>query len=466
MNLKKFLKLFIILLLSILILSFVGCNFSEWKYSKYILELPSHSTTSKIVVRDVFKTFDEMLEATKDPNTIVIVCPAGLIGESVKDIAAAFEAETGIKTAIFDGDIEFINEVTVLDINTGYEQEGCLDVVISPYISIGEFFNDYEVLNEMVEDSDIEIEDFFPDIFNLTSTWKKDGSILGIPIKYSVSSIMYKSDILSDLNIPTDKTWTYDEYYQYLEMIQNSKSVDNTVLFDSSELSTYWLNRYWSEGGHTMTELWEVTIDNETGYKAYEMLQSLFKYAPDGIADKTYDEIVSEFISGSTAIFEGYPDFSLSSGIDSNIGFLPTPEGLQGNSSLIDAWIASIRATSDKQDKAWEWIKYYTSKENSKALLSNYGILPSRISAYEDAELNNQYSYLKNIYDLLKNTEIRIFPKIRVGPIVETLLNEEIKNKIIEGKSSPQDVIKDIQSEWETQIGYATPDRFAINEEY
>jgi ABC-type glycerol-3-phosphate transport system substrate-binding protein len=213
-------------------------------------------------------------------------------------------------------------------------------------------------------------------------------------------------------------------------------------------------------------------LNNEKAQKAVEMLKIMKDYSSDELTGKSYDEITLDFINGGSAIFEGYPDFLFTNYEDLvslnlvdlfDIKPLPKDEG--GNFSQLNYMLVGVHASSLKKDKAWEWIKLYTSKEKSVSFLDNYGMLPVRASTYENEDLNNKYEFLKDIYDLLKNTEYRNVPKISASYYLwEDGLNREL-TKGLEKESTPQEIINAIEKKWNDILLMKKPHKEFTGEE-
>jgi len=83
--------------------------------------------------------------------------------------------------------------------------------------------------------------------------------------------------------------------------------------------------------------------------------------------------------------------------------------------------------------------------------------LEPRVSIYEDENLNNKYVYLKDIYNLYKNTDIRTIYNFKGAfEVWEILLNNTLYNALLEDIPT-KDILKEIEKEWKSIIIHKRP---------
>jgi multiple sugar transport system substrate-binding protein len=447
----------IVLVLSIIICVLIGC-------SPYVLYLPSRdeqvNQSESIDLNKTIKVFENLKTASSDANNINIVMMNGPEADSAKELAEEFEKIYGIKATIYDagwGEIKK-NIATPLS-GIGFDVFP-IDIIVFPGYSMGEIQRYLKDLDTYIEKDNLDLADLFPDIFQTVAKWK--GSIKALPLSYSINTVIYREDLLEENNIAVKNDWSQKEYYEYIEKLGSDGRYK--ILLDPLKLNIYWLNRFINLGGKTATGNWEVTVDNEYGYKSLDMLKSFIKYSPEDILQKQYNEIVMDFVKGDFIFFEDTPDFLFTnheeiadSGNYDNIGILPAPSGPGGNFTILESKLIGITKNSDKADKAWNWVKYYIDSERSAMLLDKYGILPARISAYENNELNDKYIFLEEVYKLLKEANFKTRWNIQGSyEIFEVMLNDKLNNGISENSNSA-DTMKEIESEWKEILRLKPP---------
>jgi len=439
---KKILNIIsIIIIISIAIFSALGCE--------YLIQLPKEtSETERSAGRKKEVTLYKEINAVADEkDTMVIVAISGPQAEAAKEIKNEFEELYGMKTVVFDMDVEMMINVLAITLPLGTESP--IDIIIFPYYLLGLIEEYMENLEDEILDNKFVIEDYFPEIFNRVSKWK--GQIKGIPVYNSIFTILFREEVFLDLNIPLEN-FEYDDYCNYLKEISNNQNSRYAIGFDVNNLNIYWGNRLWSLGGFTTTEDWQVTVNSEESNEAYEMLKCLKDNSDNDIFEKETSEIISDFLLGRSVIYEGFPDLLFSEenreliGNDIlKIGLLPIPSGPAGSFAQISANILGFVKKSRYAEMDWNWIELYTSKEKSKLFLDKFGLIPARMSTYEDQYLINKYEHLERLFILLNNANIKTRYKSPASYVVwDVMLNEELKDSLSKDKS-PQEAMKDIE---------------------
>ena len=135
---------------------------------------------------------------------------------------------------------------------------------------------------------------FFIEVFNSATKW--GDQILGLPVKYPITSVVCRSDVLFNLGLIPEEAWSYKQYYELIDKVSTRITKENTILFDHNRLDLYWSNRYWSLGGLTISRDWEVTLNNEKAYEAIKMIKKMQGHASEDFIYKSSEEIILDFI--------------------------------------------------------------------------------------------------------------------------------------------------------------------------
>jgi ABC-type glycerol-3-phosphate transport system substrate-binding protein len=445
---KKFILIFLVL--TIISTFIVGCQ--------YVVQLPEKDV-GKIerAVGSSIAIYNELKERALEGNILNIVVTNDVEALTAGQISSEFESQFNININIVQADWKKVIEL--LDLETtvlpGENTGEVIDIIIYPSYYIGEIERSIYNLRNYIERDNYDINDFLPGIFDLVGKWKD--KIKGIPIHTSIYSLIFPSE-----NIRSDELLTYEKYNNYLEVIKTTGKYDNAVIFDSSELNILWSNRFWSLGGKIKNENWDITLDNEFGFESLGMLKIMAQYFPREVFNKSYEDIINLFLSERVAIFEGKADFLIYNETQSalnkcDLTVLPVPSSEAGNYSQIRAKNVSILKTSKNKEMAWEWIKIYTSVEKGKIFLEKFGLLEPRVSIYEDKNLNSKYIYLKDIYNLYKNSDIRTIYNFKGAfEAWEIMLNNTLYNALLEDRST-KNTLKEIEEEWKSIILHKRP---------
>jgi multiple sugar transport system substrate-binding protein len=130
------------------------------------------------------------------------------------------------------------------------------------------------------------------------------------------------------------------------------------------------------------------------------------------------------------------------------VGVAPLPLG-EGQSQLVSClggWNLLINAASDKQDEAWEFVKFMTSEESMKFRAEKATVLPPRTALLSDPELQKKIPVIAQGEAALKNARPR-----PVSPYYSDMSLEmaEQFNKTLKGDLSPEAAVKSLQNSLE-----------------
>ena len=444
--------IFIICTILLIITLSLGCQ--------HIIQLPQPVELEQGTKKaEMLKTFDEITNMLTEEKSLNILFVTGSEAEGAKSIVDEFEASHDIKVNIFETNIKHIKEIiTSSGTSSGV---GILDIAVFPPYYDGSIDNYMMTLDRFIEEDGLDSEDYIDLIYKKSGEW--EGSIIGIPVMTSIFGIVYRKDLFEEMGVPVKDDWTYDEYQEYLEALNTGGIYGVSFNTSQSSLNYYWSNRFWTLGGKTTTEDWEITVNNDIGYKSIELFKDLKNYSQEGILDMPYNEILSDFIAGKSAVMEGSLDFLFSeefinSPVYNEIGLLPTPTGPAGNCVQLESLIIGILEKSEKKEISWEWIKYYTSENMQARMLDEFGVMSPRISTYDNEELNKKYIFLDNIYSLLEVSEIKSRWKIRASYEAWEIDLSNILNEVINEDIVIEEALIELEKEWEKVLVFKPPD--------
>lgn len=204
-------------------------------------------------------------------------------------------------------------------------------------------------------------------------------------------------------------------------------------------------------GGSTMNEdSTEVTFNSEEGVEAFDLWRKMSNEGTLKLSSGTEagDKARQDFVNGhSGMLFSSTADLSYllqlseEKGFDLNTYFMPS-----GEEAKVPTGGANLVMTSgldeEKQQAAWEFIKFMTATEQTAYASEFTGYLPSRVSASESDKMKSLYEekpQFKVAVDQLENGVAR--PMAENYPEVVKILIDEMTRGILDESIPTQEVL-------------------------
>lgn len=377
-------------------------------------------------------------------GSITVIYMSGGYADAARDVAPKFKEMTGVNVTVVDYPWSGLHEKLFTELIAG---TGNFDMVCMAGQWMGEIVPYLEDIEPYIEGPEV-ISDFQKssyDVYNFS------GVQYGFPYQTDAYSIFYRTDIFKENGIEPNPNWTWEEYIDISRKLTRGGMYGASLAGVKHQQNVYFINRYWGLGGKTTSPDWKVTMDNPTTIKALELLKETYKYTSPKAAGGDISELNNVFLSGSeVAMLEGWPSliFGLLDNPDaSNVigkwSVLPTPGDGPIYGSL---WGIGISKDSKNKQAAYEWIKFYTSRENQKYFWEKYGMIPVRKSIWEDPDVLKVRPYAANYALGLA----RARPNWRITAANEGwegILNDEV-SKYISGDQTAERTAQNIQKKW------------------
>jgi ABC-type glycerol-3-phosphate transport system substrate-binding protein len=207
---------------------------------------------------------------------------------------------------------------------------------------------------------------------------EKDGHIYGIPNIVYVMTLFYRKDLFAEVGLdPNRPPRNWDEFVAYArKLTDQSKHRYGFAMLGQEWASWHWENYVWQAGGEVTEKLpdgkCKVRFTGKPAVMALQYYKDLrWKYKcvqPNPL--QSYDDNRRDFIQGRAAMILGSPggvDRFLNEGLrPEQIGIAPLPAGPTGIRAVQIGgafYIINPRSTKVKQDAAWRYIQFMTSKE-------------------------------------------------------------------------------------------------------
>jgi raffinose/stachyose/melibiose transport system substrate-binding protein len=286
----------------------------------------------------------------------------------------------------------------------------------------------------------------------------EDGTIYGVPWTAVSAGIYYNKDIFDEYGLEEPELWSdfidiCDTLKENGETAIAQGSKDAWTLMDTS-YSNYGANFYGGEESRQKLMAGEMKVTDEPFVRAFEVMDSLTQYYPEGYQAIDYVTMQQMFPTGQGAIYIGGSwEIALfkSMGMDSNLGWFPPPVENEGDTVQYQ-WNNGggygMYIDTPHPEEALTYLRWLLTPEYTQALMSN---------------LPGFFGYVKGDYDLdplsLKMmetsyeadlTERLSYEKISEQEPSGTTLFYEATQKLANGEFTPEEAAKHVQDGLET----------------
>ncbi|MEW9670595.1 ABC transporter substrate-binding protein [Ammoniphilus sp. 3BR4] len=248
-------------------------------------------------------------------------------------------------------------------------------------------------VQKYIDEEKMDLSDFFPKMLELGKG--KDGQIYGLPYAVSTPVVYYNKNLFKQAGLdPENPPKTFDEWR---EAAKKLTSGEQKGIFFNYSITGNWMFQAMTEtlGGQMVSDDEKsVAFDQEPGIKSLQYWVDLVN------TDKTMPNIdntqaVQSFTSGKLAVYVNTTASlrSLQAESKFGVGTAPFPvDGVHprrvpagGNNVFI------LKSSPEKEQAAWEFIKFATSAEGTAITAEGMGYMASRKSAVEREDLLGKY---------------------------------------------------------------------------
>jgi len=241
---------------------------------------------------------------------------------------------------------------------------------------------------------------------NFESTWKVSeigGQYYSIPWVFNIDSFMYNEQILGKAGI-THPPSTWDEFIQQARKIKELGIVEYPLAWTWSEsnMAPAYFLMVRNFGGEFFDKQGNPVFNDEAGVEALEFMKKLYQ---EGLINPTaltqgFDSVANQMYAGQAAfMINGIKHYQLVNDPTISrvaghcmLGLMPGIKGkTTGGQTLLNTGDLSIAADSLHKDEAWEYIKFFTSKEIEKKLYLLSKTSGSCKSLYETQEFKETF---------------------------------------------------------------------------
>lgn len=345
--------------------------------------------------------------------------------DAAKSYAAEFKELTGIEVEVVEFPYITLYERMGLALATG---DSSYDVVTVAAQWDGEFEPFMVDLTSYIERDNLDADDFMRGLWEQSGIW--NNRVMGIPFANTPQTIAYRTDLIERF----PESW--DEFFAIAEELHDP---DNDLYAISlpgvkEQLSGLWMMVQWSLDGRWADENWNLTINSPETREALDITKRWFDYADPAAPAWGLPEADEAFLSGHAAFCFSWPTLGIAPNADNpdrsnivgNWAVAPIPYEQTGI-TVLSSWNIGIPEASRNKDAAWQWIKFYTSKEKQLINFTDFSILPSRSSVWEMPEIRNSKLYP---HREASDRGAHIWWRIPAGTMAETYVRDAVANYV------------------------------------
>jgi multiple sugar transport system substrate-binding protein len=287
-----------------------------------------------------------------------------------------------------------------------------------------------------------------------------DGKVYGVPWYTDAGLLYYRADLLEKAGF-SEPPATWDELKEMALKIKQDEGIKSGFVFQGAEYEggvCNGLEYILSHGGGVLdpNDPTKVIIESPESVAGFATERSMIE---DGVSEQSVsvykeDESHAAFLRGDSVFLRNWPYvYALLSDPEQSkikpdqvdIGVIPVAEEGMQSFSTLGGWNFFINANSEKQDQAWEVIRWLSDPEQLKtnALLGSK--LPTRLALYEDAEILEKVPVAR----LGKEAIIENSTPRPVSPVYSdmSLVLAEQLNQSLKGATSPEQAVGTLQTE-------------------
>ncbi len=290
----------------------------------------------------------------------------------------------------------------------------------------------------------------------------EDG-IFGVPWYTDAGLLYYRKDLLEKAGFSEPpKTW--DELIEQATRTQQDEDVPFGFVFQGAEYEggvCNGLEYIWTHGGDVLdpNDPGKVVVESPESVAGLTTQRAMIE---DGVTTRAVlqyqeDESHGAFVRGDSIFLRNWPYvYALLSDPDESkikpdqVGVASLPVSGGNSASALGGWNFLVNAASEKQDQAWEFIRWMTEPEQLKKNALEGSRLPVRRELYEDQEILDNVPVARLGKDvIIQNSRPR-----PVSPVYSDISLEmaEKFSASLAGEMSPEEAVATLQEEMSSLV--------------
>ena len=292
-----------------------------------------------------------------------------------------------------------------------------------------------------------------------------EGKVYGVPWYTDAGLLYYRKDLLEKSGY-SEPPRTWDELKEMALRVKQDSGTKFGFVFQGANYEggvVNGLEYIWTHGGDVLDpeDPTKVIIDSPESVAGLKTERSMVEegVAPEAVTTYKEDESHGAFLRGDAVFLRNWPyvyalvgDPEQSRIEPGQVGISELPVGGEGQQSYscLGGWNFFINASSERQEEAWEFIRWMTEPEQLKVNALQGSRLPTRRGLYEDREVLEKVPVAR----LGKEAIIQNSRPRPVSPYYSdmSLRMAEQFSASLKGEVSPEQAVKTLQGELQRLI--------------
>ncbi len=339
-------------------------------------------------------------QAPAEGTTLKVAIASSPSATALREMGAAFTAETGIKVEFVEIPYSDVTTKVLLAANQG---SGGYDIIqfdspwLAPLVAGGAL----AALDDFVKSEAYDITDI-PDQVREYATYK--GTQYGLPFSTEPYVLWYRTDKLTEAGLSVPTNW--DEYYAAAKALTANGHYGSDSGYGAEIGGYYFLEHLYLTGGTLLDEsTCKATLDTDAARAAAQMYADLIPFTPAAALNGGGNEMTTSFAQGDASQMinaTGY--FSIvndpeQSKVVGNFDMAVPPRASEEARTLIFGWLIGIGEKSLQKDAAWQFLEYALGKANAGKMIELGAPPVARNSLVYDAATLKALPYLPTLVD-------------------------------------------------------------------
>jgi multiple sugar transport system substrate-binding protein len=301
--------------------------------------------------------------------------------------------------------------------------------------------------------------------------------IWGVPWYTDAGVLFYRRDLLEQSGFTASPT-TWDELASMAQQITSDTDVEHGFVFQGDEYEggvANALEYIWNAGGRVMTlnvsvagavgqnvtDPNVITVNSADAARGLDTARRLVEdgIAPDTVAQFREEEAWEAFLGGRSVFMRNWPyvygllgsEETALTADQIEVAPLPSSSADQTSYSCLGGWnlVINDRSPRTKRDAAWTFIQYLTDPAQQKRRALGGGFLPTRLSVYDDPEVQQQAPGVRLGRDAVARARLR-----PVSPLYPQMAPRIARafTRTLQGEFDGREAVQRLQNELQTLV--------------
>jgi multiple sugar transport system substrate-binding protein len=317
-------------------------------------------------------------------------------------------------------------------------------------------------------DGRVDAAPFFQRVIKLVD--RQQGHLMALPVYLDCGILYYRRDLLEKFQLPgPPETWP--ELLSYARSVQRSMRRTNPRFYgfvwqgaQYEGLVCNFMEFSGSRGGF-IQQGDALRLDVAANQTALNFMRDLIwqdRLSPPSTFTEMKEEQVRLYFQAGNALFERNWPYAWSlhqspaSKVRNKVGMAPLPAPLVGRRvSTLGGWHIGISRFSGRKRRSLEFLRFVTSYDTQKKIMSRMGWNPGREDLYDAPDILKQHPHYRELKEIFQTATPRpLLPYYtQISAIAQRYMNSVLADRISAGKalSRAQDEIDALQRRYEVE---------------